>query len=118
LYKVVAGIKAGQPGYKTMVIKPFPGGKINDVACSHETLYGRVSSAWKIADNRFILSVTIPANTSAEIYVPSTGKTLKQNGTDLPQAEWTAPEGVPYGFLKTQVGSGDYVFESTYLPGK
>jgi len=114
LYKVVAGINAGQAGYKTMVIKPFPGGKMNDVTCTHETLYGLVSSAWKITDNRFVLSVTIPANTSADIFVPSTGKILKQNGTDLDHAEWIIPDGTLYGFLKTHVGSGNYVFETDY----
>lgn len=118
MYKVVAGINAGLPGYKSIVIKPFPGGKMNDVACSHETLYGTVSSAWKITDNRFVLTVSIPANTSAEIYVPSTGRTLKQNGMDQTQAEWITPEGTAYGFLKTRAGSGDYVFESDYMPGK
>ncbi len=116
LYKVVAGINAGQPGYKTMVIKPFPGGKMNDVTCSHETPYGLVSSAWKITDSRFFLSVTIPANTSADIFVPSTGKTLKQNGADLDHAEWITPEGTPYGFMKIHVGSGNYVFDTPFSP--
>jgi alpha-L-rhamnosidase len=118
LYKMVAGINAGQSGYKSIVIKPFPGGNMNDVTCTHETLYGPVSSAWKITENRFVLSVTIPANTSADISVPSTGRTLKQNGTDMAHADWITPEGTPYGFLKTRVGSGNYVFETTFSPAK
>jgi alpha-L-rhamnosidase len=91
---------------------------MNDVACSHETLFGTVSSDWKITDSRFVLTVSIPVNTTAEIFVPSTGRTLKQNGADLIGKEWITTEDTAYGFLKTRVGSGSYVFESTFSPSK
>jgi alpha-L-rhamnosidase len=118
LYKVVAGINADGvvPGYKQIVIKPCPGNQMNDVKASHESLYGTIVSQWEIQDNTLRLAVEIPANTSAEVFIPSTGNSLSENGKSGITGEIVNQEGLSYHFLKTGIGSGKYVFETNYKP--
>ncbi|HTD23260.1 MAG TPA: glycoside hydrolase family 78 protein [Terriglobales bacterium] len=72
MYRVMAGIEIDPeaPGYKHTLIQPQPGGGFTSVTASHLTMYGKVSSAWALKDNRFELTVEIPANTHATVRLP------------------------------------------------
>ncbi len=72
MYRIMAGIEIDpeMPGYKHILIQPRPGGGFSNVKAAHETMYGRVSSQWTLAEGRFELTVEIPANTRATIRLP------------------------------------------------
>ena len=72
MYRVMAGIEIDPavPGYKHTLIQPRPGGGFTRASASHMTLYGRVSSAWKIEGRAFELAVEIPPNTTATVRLP------------------------------------------------
>jgi alpha-L-rhamnosidase len=73
----LAGIQqeSGSKGFDKIVVKPQPVGTLGHVAGTRETPHGTVSSEWtKRNDGSLALDVTIPANTSAEIWVPTLGK--------------------------------------------
>jgi alpha-L-rhamnosidase len=72
MYRVMAGIEPDEsaPGYKHILIQPRPGGGFTRVKASHETMYGRVSSAWTLEGGRFELAVEVPANTRATVRLP------------------------------------------------
>jgi alpha-L-rhamnosidase len=89
---------------------------MNDVKASHESPYGTVSSAWKTVDGNFILELSIPVNTTAEVFVPSTGDVLLEGGKEIPGAVKVEFPGLDYHFLKITTGSGKYTFTSTFLP--
>jgi alpha-L-rhamnosidase len=116
LYRKVAGIDIdpASPGFKSIIIKPHPGGEMNNVNASHQSPYGKVSSGWEIRDGKFILTVNIPVNTSATVYIPSTEGTLEVNGVNAEAVEKVAAEVNDYHYLKVKKGSGSYVFVSTY----
>lgn len=90
MYKNIAGIQSSLPGYKKFTIKPIPGGKLLWAEASFESVYGKISSSWKIESGKFKLKVSIPANTSAEVFVPDA------SGSN---------------FIKYDRSSGDYYFE-------
>jgi len=78
MYKNIAGIQAGAPGYKKIIIKPIIGGKLTWAEGSYDSDYGTISSKWRIEDNKLKLDVTIPPNTTAQIWVPDAqGKSYK-----------------------------------------
>lgn len=78
MYQNIAGIQAGSPGYKKIIIKPIAGGKLTHAEGSYESSYGTIRSKWRIENNKFKLTVTIPPNTTAEVFVPDTqGKSYK-----------------------------------------
>jgi len=78
-YEGLAGIsQAGNSvGYKNIVIRPQVVGDINHAAVAFQSPYGEIRSAWKRAGNNFELKVTIPPNTTAEIYLPGAAKAVK-----------------------------------------
>ena len=88
-YKYLAGIQPAAPGYKQINIRPYVPTNLESASASMNTPMGRVSSGWKRnADGSVTLSVTIPANATANIWVP--GRTAS-----------------------IQVGSGSYTYTGT-----
>ena len=71
-YESLAGIKADpeNPGFKHIIMKPEIVGDLSFVDASYNSIYGKIESSWVIDDDKFNWDITIPANTSATIYVP------------------------------------------------
>ncbi len=72
-YEYLAGIRTdpARPGFKEIVVRPYPAGDLTYVKASHESMYGRIASHWRKSAGRFELDVTVPANTRATVYVPA-----------------------------------------------
>ncbi len=72
LYKVVAGINFDEtkPGFKHIIIRPQPGQNLTRAKASFESVYGLIKSEWSASDDKFVLSVKIPPNTSATVVFP------------------------------------------------
>lgn len=73
LYEYLGGIRPDpdNPGFKHIIIRPYPVGDLKFVKASHVSMYGRIATSWQREGNRFQLDVTIPPNTTATIYVPA-----------------------------------------------
>ncbi len=112
------------PGFKRIIIRPRP---VGDVAWAHATypsMYGPITSMWRRADDGFVLGVTIPANTTAEVFVPmmgakrlpitESGKTILKLGKPaarVPGVTFLRMEG-EYAVFK--VKAGHYAFTASY----
>ncbi|MCD8739263.1 glycoside hydrolase family 78 protein [Mucilaginibacter roseus] len=80
MYKNIAGIQPAAPGYKKITIKPIIGGKLTSAEGTLDSDYGLISSRWKIENGKFNITVVIPPNTTADVYVPdASGKSYKQH---------------------------------------
>lgn len=75
-YENLAGIKPDPniPGFRHILMKPYVLGDLNNVDASYNSIYGRINSSWQLAAGKFTWDVTIPANTSATVYVPTLNK--------------------------------------------
>ena len=73
MYQNIGGIQPDPdvPGYQRFLIKPHPGGGITWARTSYKSLFGEITCHWKIAETGWKMQVTIPANTSAEIFFPN-----------------------------------------------
>ncbi|MFH1882726.1 MAG: alpha-L-rhamnosidase C-terminal domain-containing protein [Planctomycetota bacterium] len=71
LFGTVAGIETDGPGYKRIIIRPMPGGELEYARASYKSIHGKIVSDWRIKGSMFTLNVTIPANTTATVYVPA-----------------------------------------------
>ena len=82
-YRGLGGIypDANKPGFKNVLLKPSFISALNGIEVSHQSPYGKITSAWKHQKNIVIYQVIIPANSTADFYIP-TGYTI-QNATDV-----------------------------------
>jgi len=115
LYEDLGGIKTNpmKPGFKQLVMKPEPAAGLNFVNASYHSIHGMIKSNWKKDGKIFNWNITIPANSSAIIYVPATEVNNVTEGGKLV----TGDEGVKFlrmekGRVVLQVSSGDYSFKS------
>lgn len=78
-YDALGGIQQNEHSvaYKIIDIKPQPVGEITQASTTYLSVYGKVVSDWKIVNGIFELNVTIPANTTANVYLPGSNKIIK-----------------------------------------
>jgi alpha-L-rhamnosidase len=117
--KYICGIQPTSGGFATFDVRPETGG-LTFAEGTVPTVKGLITTRWeKSADGRFSLSVKVPANTQASIYIPrlSTGNiTITESGKVL----WPAPSEIndpgvlavsdEGSSIKCIVGAGDYKF--------
>lgn len=72
-YKALAGIQPAPDavGFDRILIKPQPVGDLQWARATHNTVRGRISSAWEKVNGKFKLTIGIPANARAEVHVPA-----------------------------------------------
>jgi alpha-L-rhamnosidase len=116
LYRYVAGIDLGAPGYGRIVIRPRPGGNLTHASGAYDSVRGRISSSWKIEDSQFVLETLIPPNTTATVHVPSTDD-VSEGGRPVDEADGVEFLRAEEGETVLAVGSGRYEFVSKVVRG-
>ena len=77
MYEKLAGINPAKPGYQEIRIQPMFIQGITGVDASFDSAYGLIRSAWSCRDGKITVDVTIPANTTAEVYLPEKEEAVK-----------------------------------------
>jgi len=113
----LAGIEARSPGYGEIEIRPeIPPSGLDRVAATLETVRGTVESAWRRDARGVTLDVTVPAGTSALVWLSATDATRVSEsgggGAFVPaeNAPAVARVGAREGRVAYRVGSGTYQF--------
>jgi alpha-L-rhamnosidase len=72
-YHDLAGIQNApdSAGFQKIVINPQPVGDVTWVKASYNSIRGQIVSDWKRDGEKITLKVSIPANTTATVYVPA-----------------------------------------------
>ena len=60
-------------GYQHLTIAPQPVGDLTQVSATHDTPYGQVAIDWTRSEGKFTLTVNIPTNCTASIFLPGEG---------------------------------------------
>jgi alpha-L-rhamnosidase len=71
MYQNIGGIAPASPGYRSVVIHPRPGGSLTKASATYRSDYGEIASRWSTSGGRFTLDVTVPVNTTAQVWVPA-----------------------------------------------
>jgi hypothetical protein len=105
-YHDLAGIRSGGDGFKPIIIAPQPVGDVTWVKASYNSIRGKIVCDWKRDGDVFTLNVSIPTNTTAEIYVPAKSAEAVKS-----------PAGARFLRMESdaavfEVGSGSYFFVS------
>jgi alpha-L-rhamnosidase len=113
LYGTVAGIGLDpeQPGYKHIVIHPRPGGGLTFAKAEFQSIHGKIVSGWNNEKGEFRLNVVIPANTTADVYVPAkNADAVLEGGQAASKANSVTFVRMEEGAAVFAVGSGTYQF--------
>ncbi|MEI7503376.1 MAG: alpha-L-rhamnosidase C-terminal domain-containing protein [Paludibacter sp.] len=113
LYGIIGGIQPAAPGYQKITIAPVIGGGLTWANTRYDSICGRIVSNWKLEGDKLTMDVTIPANTTATVFVPTKDPaSVTESGKPPAQAK-------DVKFLRTEnhaavyaVGSGTYQFQS------
>ena len=70
-YEYLGGIRALEPGYSKIQLKPYPIYGLDFVNCIYNSVSGHIESNWKREGNHFEWDFVIPANTTAEVCLPT-----------------------------------------------
>jgi alpha-L-rhamnosidase len=112
-YSWLAGIQPDPDavGYDRIVFRPQPVSGLAWARASLRTARGEVASAWRIENGRFVLSVTVPANTTAVVFIPGTDPAaVREGGAAASEAEGVAFKRTEAGCSVFAIGSGRYEF--------
>jgi len=108
VYRYAAGIDTtpDSPGFKEIVIHPHLDSRMTSARAEYESVYGTIVSDWSgTAAGPFSLKLTIPANTSAKVFLPEIpGAHLTEDGNPVASEQ----EG---GSRVVMIGAGSYNFE-------
>ncbi len=111
----LGGISADpeRPGFERSIIKPVIPKALKFVDASHQSMYGKIATSWKRTGQQLSPRVTVPPNTTALVYVPSSDGSVTESGKAAEKAagvKFLRREGQAAVF---EVGSGDYAFQSS-----
>ncbi len=71
-YSHILGIQPMEeaPGFREFVVRPYVFGGITAASGFRLTPYGRIDAAWEMEAGIFRISITVPANTTAYLFLP------------------------------------------------
>jgi hypothetical protein len=85
------------PGFKRMLVRPEIVDGLTWVEASHESLHGHHAVRWERNGAAFTLKVTVPANTSARVFVPGADAQCKQGAVAVGASDSRTIFEVPAG---------------------
>jgi alpha-L-rhamnosidase len=112
-YQGLAGILPNEsgPGFKKIIIKPAIVGDLTWVKCGYDSIHGRIVSNWKRDGDKLTMDVTIPANTTATVYVPTRDQaSVTESGLPAARAKGVKFLRLENGAAVFEVGAGTYRF--------
>ena len=79
VFRVMCGIRIS--GENRFTIAPRPGGSFTHAEVRYDSIFGRVECGWKRENDKITYTITIPANTTAEIILPDAPAQTVSAGT-------------------------------------
>jgi alpha-L-rhamnosidase len=124
LLESVGGIRPLTPGYSAIAFKPDLAvvKELSHTATSMPTVRGVASFKWKREQDALTFAVIVPANTRAQIYIPTLAGdsiTLREgdaiiwkDGKFIPGVAGITSATAEAGYVRVEAGSGRYQFQS------
>jgi alpha-L-rhamnosidase len=116
-YRSLLGINAAAPGFKKIIIKPQPVKELTWATGNYISVHGNIVSDWNISDNKYNLKVSIPPNTTAEIWIRCKEHAeIMENNKPIVQENGLKLLRYENGYAVIATGSGDYFFTTEFIP--
>ena len=102
---ICSNYQNGESGYKHFILQPTAGGVFKSLEGSYDSHYGRIVSSWNAENGKISsYSCTVPANTSATLYLPVDTDSI---------SHFEEIEGAEYKGVRTHLGTKTACYELT-----
>ena len=71
LFGSIGGIRPDSPGFGTIRIEPVIHPGLTWAKTRYDSIRGRIETSWRTEGGQVVLEVTIPANTTATVFIPT-----------------------------------------------
>ena len=120
MFRDILGIERNEdaPGYKAFILQPTFGGSLTSADGYYDSSYGTIESSWVLAGNDYAYNATVPANTTATLYLPAeNGAAVYESGKDITKE---AVDGITFvgyenGKAVFNLVSGSYAFSTSVV---
>lgn len=111
------GIQRNEPGFSKFILQPEPDptGEMTWAKGYYDSPYGRIMSSWNVDGGTLTYKAVVPANTTAELFLPCTSEKLVMEGKKL------AIQSIGVTFIRFEkekavfeLKSGSYEFTTPY----
>jgi alpha-L-rhamnosidase len=112
-YENLAGIRSNKTdvAFKKIIMKPTLPAGLHFVKASYNSFHGLIKSEWKNSVDKFEWKISIPANTSATVYIPANSvEEITESGiaiTNIKDIKFIKEDD---GAVILEVPSGNYTF--------
>ena len=113
LYAWALGLQLDEanPGWKHFTVRPQPGGGLEWARGSYHSIRGEIAVGWHLEGDNLSLTVTLPANTTATLWVPTSDpSSVREGGQPLTEVKGISAITEQPGALVLEVGAGSYQF--------
>jgi len=116
-YSGIGGIRQvnDSVSYNNILIEPEIVGDLTWADAKTNTVYGEVSSSWKIEDNTLTMKITIPVNCKAIVAVPRVDpQGVTENGIPVTESKEVKVISEADGKTYCSISSGEYLFKMPF----
>src|SRR5207253_1342734 len=100
-------------GYSHFFVHPRTAGPLTSATASYRSVRGDIRTQWSLDGDNVHLSITIPANTTATVFVPATQESdIRESGRELAVSDGVRLLRREPGSAVLDVASGTYEFTS------
>ena len=103
------GIEPLQPAFRKFRIKPQPNG-IKKAFIKMPTIRGTIKVNWAANDSLFSLSITVPANSRAEVWLPAATGSVREQNSRISEMADIKSLGRKDGFSVYEIPAGYFNF--------
>ncbi len=108
-------LDASSNAFKRFAISPRPGPGFTWARGAYDSIRGTIESDWRIEKGTFFLRVTVPANTTALVRIPTTdARNVREGDAKLSDVDGLTLAGSEEGAIYVETGSGTYAFSAPY----
>jgi alpha-L-rhamnosidase len=110
----IGGIRADSPAYKHIIVAPQLDARLTHAKVGYDSIRGPIATDWSHEGDNLVLNVTIPANTTATVYLPlnpaTASNTVTESGHPLNQASGVKLLRMENNCAVLEIESGTYHF--------
>jgi len=112
IFRRIAGIDPVEAGFKTFRVDPVLDPRVKTGGAEYDAMPGRITTDWRMnRDGSFELQVSVPANTRAQVHLPTTTiNGVREGGREARTVTAVRLVGKERDRVVVEVGSGNYSF--------